>query len=386
MVGDRKYGGMHIMKKRVIVAGHICVDITPVFPEGKGRNRNVSDVMKPGKLLHMDGVQVSTGGVVANTGLAMKFLGADVKLIGKIGEDSFGEIVANTLKKNGAEDDSLVRDPSVSTSYTVVVAIPGIDRIFLHDPGANDQFFSKDISDVQLREADHIHFGYPPLMAKMFEEDGRELIDIYRRAKEFGLSTSLDMAAVDPNAPSGGADWEKILNLVLPYVDFFVPSFEELCFMLDRPKFDALADKANGGDMTEVISFEEDVKPLADKCLKLGAKLVVIKCGIAGLFYKSSKEETMRKIPGIDAVKWAELEGFEKSYVPDVVRSGTGAGDTCIAAFLTALLDGEEPEMVFSLATGTGASCVEGYDSLSGLRTFDELKKKIGNGWEKLSV
>ena len=67
------------MQKKVIVAGHICLDITPAFPEtGK---KLISEVLLPGKLIETRGVSVSTGGAVANTGLAMKFFGADVKLM-----------------------------------------------------------------------------------------------------------------------------------------------------------------------------------------------------------------------------------------------------------------------------------------------------------------
>ena len=69
------------MSKKVIVAGHICIDITPVF-QGKSVS-NVGDILKPGKLIQMGKAEVSTGGAVANTGLGMKILGADVTLMGK---------------------------------------------------------------------------------------------------------------------------------------------------------------------------------------------------------------------------------------------------------------------------------------------------------------
>ena len=43
---------------------------------------------------------------------------------------------------------------------------------------------------------------------------------------------------------------------------------------------------------------------------------------------------------GISAEDWSDREGFEASYQPKRVLSGTGAGDTTIAAFLTAMLEG----------------------------------------------
>jgi len=40
--------------------------------------------------------------------------------------------------------------------------------------------------------------------------------------------------------------------------------------------------------------------------------------------------------------------------------------------------------MCLHLAAATGASCVAAYDALSGLKSFEELKKKIEEGWEKV--
>ena len=60
------------MKEKVIVAGHICLDTTPKFPEVKVRS--VEKLFQPGKLIHMDGVNVNVGGSVVNTGISLKIL------------------------------------------------------------------------------------------------------------------------------------------------------------------------------------------------------------------------------------------------------------------------------------------------------------------------
>ena len=72
--------------KKVIAAGHICLDITPMFPERKADSLN--EVLTPGRLIQMGEADVHTGGSVANTGLAMKVLGADAALMGKIDRKS----------------------------------------------------------------------------------------------------------------------------------------------------------------------------------------------------------------------------------------------------------------------------------------------------------
>lgn len=118
----RKDGGADGMKK-VIVAGHICLDVTPIFPQEEVRC--IDDILKPGRLINMENVLVSTGGSVANTGLALKILGADVSLMGKIGDDDFGKLVLNVLDKYQESEGMLVCEGE-RTSYSVVLAIPGI--------------------------------------------------------------------------------------------------------------------------------------------------------------------------------------------------------------------------------------------------------------------
>lgn len=371
------------MKNKIIAAGHICIDITPMF-KGEKCN-NVTDLLVPGKLINVGAADIHTGGSVANTGLAMKLMGADVSLMGKVGDDEFGRMILNILEKYQAADGMIV-DAASSTSYSAVLAIPGIDRIFLHNPGANDTFTGEDLNFDLIKEAVLFHFGYPPIMAKMYENGGKELADVFKRVKETGCLTSLDLAAVDEKSEAGKADWESIFKETLPYVDFFLPSVEEICYMLDKEKYDELQMRADGRDVTEVLSIEKDVVPLADRILDMGCKLVIIKCGAAGFYYKTKDAEVFEALSahsGLEFAGFGGQAGFEKSYVPDAVISGTGAGDTTIAAFLTAMVKGYPFEKCLQLAAATGASCVAAVDALSGLKPLEELQAKIDAGWAK---
>lgn len=365
--------------KTIISAGHICLDITPVFSE-RQNIKELGDLLIPGKLVEVGAADVHTGGSVANTGLALKLLGNDVRLMGKVGDDAFGAMIRQIFSDHSA--DGLITDPECSTSYSVVLAASGIDRVFLHNPGANNTFSGADIPDEALQDAAMFHFGYPPLMRRMYENDGEELAVLFARVKSHGIATSLDLAAVDPSTPAGSADWKKILAGVLPDVDFFVPSFEELCFMLDRKRYERLA--ALGGDMTENLDVEAEVVPLADELIAMGCKVVLIKCGMTGMYYRTANESTLTKIGrvGLDTAVWADRSGLQPCFKADVVRSGTGAGDTSIAAFLTAVMMGRTPERCAALAAAEGACCVTAYDALSGLRSIEELETRIDHGWE----
>ena len=371
------------MQKKVICAGHVCLDLTPVIPELGAKK--IEDVLQPGKLLNVGKADISLGGSVSNTGIGMKVLGNNVSLMGKIGRDAFGEIIESLYGRYGVAD-GLLRDESVSTSYSVALAIPGIDRIFLHHPGANDTFTADDIPWEQVEDAALFHFGYPPLMKNMYENEGEELVRLLKKAKESGAATSLDLAAVDPDSASGKADWKKILSKVLHFVDFFVPSVEELCFMLDRDRFHEWKKRAEGKDVCEIINLEEDIRPLADKCMEMGCKVLMIKCGAPGMYLRTAGKQKLDEISRrLDLCTdiWEKQDFFETSYIPDRILSGTGAGDTSIAAFLTAVLNGENPKWAMHYAAATGASCITELDAISGLKTLPELKKKIENGWAK---
>lgn len=336
----------------------------------------------------MEGVDIHTGGLVSNTGLAMKLLGADVSLMTKIGKDTFGKILQGIYEEYGVTD-GLIVDEESSTSYSVVLAVPGFDRLFLHDPGANDTFSFEDIPKEKVADADLFHFGYPPLMKKMYEQDGAELVTMMKYLKEHGVATSMDLAAVDADTPAGHVDWRKILTKVLPYVDFFVPSIEELCFMLHREQYEEWVKRAGENDITTVLDLERDIKPLAKECMNMGVKVLLLKCGEPGFYFKTQSESSLKKIGSrieLSIADWANREGFEKSYVPKEVLSGTGAGDTTIAAFLTAMLKGYPFELCIHLASAIGASCVEAYDAISGLKSFAVLEEKIKAGWKKQEV
>ncbi len=366
--------------KKVIAAGHICLDITPVLPPRRAC-ASAEEILIPGKLVQTEGVRVHTGGSVANTGLALKLMGNDVSLMGKVGSDAFGALVKRILAGYGAG--GLITDPDSATSYSVVLALPGIDRIFLHDPGANDTFAAGDIPEAALREAALFHFGYPTLMKRMYRNGGEELEGLFRRVREAGAASSLDLSAVDPESEAGRADWAAILARVLPLTDFFLPSFEELCFMLDRPRYQARLKQ--GGDMTAQRGIPEDADRLARRCLDLGCGAVVVKCGLSGMVCRTAGRERISRIsPALemDVLSWADRACVQPCFRADTVLSGTGAGDVSIAAWLTALLRGMDPQKCTRLAAAEGAASVAALDALSGILPPEALEKRIEAGWE----
>ena len=367
--------------KKIVVAGHVSLDLTPKFNMKTGVS-SIGDVIKPGKLVNVGKVAIAPGGCVTNTGLALKKFGADVRLIAKVGKDEFADILYEKYREQGAEPNFIVSEDD-ATSYTIVIAPKGCDRAFLHDSAANDSFKEEDIDYEVVKEADYFHFGYPTLMKEFYRSDKDELQNMYRKVKKLNLITSLDVTAVDPESETADIDWNKRLSEVLPFVDFFMPSIEELCFMLDREKYDEMQ-KRGSDDVCLYLSLSEDVIPMAEKVLNLGCKGVLIKCGAAGLFLMTADSSRMKELSEkISVEKWADKKIFQNSYVPDRILSGTGAGDTSIAAFIYGMCNEMSPEDTLKIAAGTGASCITEYDTLSGLLSIEALKNKIQNGWKE---
>ncbi|GAH86165.1 unnamed protein product, partial [marine sediment metagenome] len=199
------------------------------------------------------------------------------------------------------------------TSYTIVLSPPGMDRMFLHNPGANDTFTSRDINFDLVSRAKLFHLGYPPLMRKLYENEGREMAEIFRKAKDSGVTTSLDFTLPDPESPSGKVNWPKILEKTLPYVDIFLPSAEEILFMLRKDKFFQLEKK---GDILAQLKGE-DLSSLSGEMLNYGVKIAAIKCGYRGFYVKTASEDKLSQIgfagPG-DRGNWSGRELWEPTY------------------------------------------------------------------------
>ncbi len=362
----------------IIVAGHLCLDIIPNLEHVP--LARAEQFFVPGKLLDTGAVKLSTGGAVSNTGLGLRRLGARVALMGKIGDDYFGRVVRMIVEQHGVQE-GLLTNPGSATSYSIVLEPAGFDRMFLHCPGANDTLCADDIDYALVGRATLFHFGYPPLMHSMFAHDGRELVELFRRVKALGVTTSLDMALPDPASLAGKADWRKILTAVMPYVDIFTPSAEELLYMLRREQFDVV--RARGASITETLTGD-DLHTLGDEVLALGAKIALIKNGHRGAYVRSAATETIATLGTAcpaSAARWCARELWHPVFTIACVPQTTGSGDATIAGFLYALVQGEPLERALQLAVANGTCSVTTPDALSGIMPWDALQAKLAAGW-----
>jgi sugar/nucleoside kinase (ribokinase family) len=367
----------------VIVAGHLCLDLNPAF--STGGSQSLRDILIPGKLINVGQAALSTGGAVSNTGLSLRMLGIRTSLMGKIGSDLLGDTVRKILTQYDAAD-GLIVDPGSATSYSIVLAPPGIDRIFLHHPGSNDTFCASDLNQDLLASCRLFHFGYPPLMQRMYQDGGDELARVFRLARAGGATTSLDLALPDPASAAGQADWPLILGKVLPLTDIFVPSLEELLFMLDRAYFDQLKELAGDQDICDHYDYGR-LPGLADRLLAMGISILAIKLGRRGFYVRTGSRDALDAMGPAGPAhpeKWADREIWSETFdVPrEKIASTSGAGDASIAGFLAGLISGASLESACELACAVAGLKIQVKTSVGGILPLDEVLARIP-GWAK---
>ncbi|RQW03972.1 carbohydrate kinase family protein, partial [candidate division KSB1 bacterium] len=369
------------MEKRydVTVAGHICLDMIPQFPDSG--IKQIAELFKPGKLIQVNAAKISSGGPVSNTGIALKKLGLNVAFMARVGKDEFGELVIQLLKQQGQTEGVSVSDRD-KTSYTIAIAPPGIDRIFIHHPGANDHFSSEDLNRKIISQSKLFHFGYPPLMASCYQNSGAELTKIFRIAKLSGATTSLDMALPDPDSPSGQAPWQVILENVLPFVDIFMPSIEEVFFMLDPKKYFQVKNRAGSRDVVDFID-PADYTRLAEQCLRLGSKIVVIKTAHRGVYALTDDLATRADLGAAsphNLDNWSKRELWCPAFRIEKIASATGSGDSAIAGFLAAFIQGYPIEQSLKYSNCVGFQNLHELDAVSGIKSWEQTSTMLESG------
>ena len=362
-----------------VVAGHISLDL---FPGLQG-----PVTLEPGRLVVVGPAVISTGGAVANTGVALHRLGVRVRLVAKVGADLFGRAVLDSLADLDRElAADMIVSPVDATSYTIVFNPPGVDRSFLHCPGANQTFSADDVRYDLLAGVRVFHFGYPPLMREMYADGGAQLRRLFERVHAAGPATSLDLCEPDPESEAGRVAWEQVLSRVLPFVDVFAPSIDELLFMFDRPAHAQLQQEA---DLSAVVDRTR-LAELGDILLGMGVAVVAIKLGDQGLYLRTA-QETARigafcdRI-GLAAEAWRDREVLSPCFAARKVAGTTGSGDCTIAGLLAALLRGEDPAEAATSATAVGACSVEALDPTSAIPPWPRVAARLASGWPRLRV
>lgn len=237
------------------------------------------------------------GGAPANVAVAASKLGAKTAFIGKVGNDSFGRFLCDTLQKYNVSTDGVITDKSANTTLAVVSVNENGERSFaFYRKNSADTLLSEnEIIDLQLRNTHILHFGSVSLTA---EPSRTATISAVKRAKSFGAVISYD-----PN-----------------YRESLWSSLDEAVEQMKKP-LDLVDILKVSDEELPLISGKTDVEDGAKYlCDKYNIKLVLVTLGAKGAYYR------FKDCAGI-------VDG-----VSVTVADTNGAGDTFFGAFLSRMV------------------------------------------------
>jgi len=280
----------------VIVVGELNVDLIlnniDSFPE-MGKEKLAAN---------MDMILGSSSAIFASN---LSSLGAKVAFIGKIGEDSFGNLVLDSLQRKGVNTKMIISDPDLATGATIILNY-GEDRAMVTHPGAMNHLTIDDIDEELLKKARHLHFS------SVFLQPGikKDLAQLFAKAKDLGLTTSLD-AQWDP-----AEKWDLDLKNIVPNVNVFLPNQKEAMY----------------------LTSSKDINTALQTLDALGADIVAVKMDNRGSLVRKSAKNT-------------ELPAFLNKDVVDSI----GAGDSYNAGFIFKYIQGKDLAECQRFANLTGA-------------------------------
>jgi sugar/nucleoside kinase (ribokinase family) len=169
---------------------------------------------------------------------------------------------------------------------------------------------------------------------------------------------------------------------VLPLVDIFLPSIEEILLMLEPDLFHELTGASDEQGLTSILS-RDYFSQIAEQLLQMGASIVGLKAGNRGLYLRTG--DLRNGLIAIDREAWSRRELWAPCFKVDVVCT-SGAGDATVAGFLAGLVHGLTPAQVLTAAVATGACKVKSIDTVGDIVSWRELQEQIAAGWDRVPL
>ena len=301
--------------KNICVIGSLNMDLVV----------NVDTMPKPGQTIIGSNFKEVPGGKGANQAVAMARLNGNVSMIGKVGEDGFGQTLINSLK-NDKVDTTYIQTSKGATGVALITVDKNAQNSIVVSPGANFEVKEDDIDNniEAIKNSD--------IVVLQLETPLYTIKYALNKAKELNKYTILNPA------PAVKLDDEIIKN-----VDLLTPNETEL----------------------EIISgvsieTEEDIQKAAQIMIEKGVKELIVTLGSKGSLY-INKEKSM----------------FKKAYKVEAVDT-TAAGDSYTGALAVALSQDKNIEDAMDFASKVGALSVLKEGAQSSLPTLEDVKNFRG--------
>ena len=290
------------MLKRVAVVGSLNCDFVMRVPRRPQKGETVLGTS----------FDIFVGGKGNNQALACARAGAQVAMIGRIGADHFGSMIAAKLAESGVDCEFLFRDPMVSTGVADILIDADGDNSICVAPQANARLSRRDIEAAApvLERA-----GVVLVQLEIPYETAAAAVQL---AKASGATVVLNPA---PAPPDG-----KLPAELLSHVDILVPNRTEVELLTGKP----------AGDLAGAIDAARLLQ-------RLGPKQVILTMGERGAL----RVDEM----GIATVTPA----FEVT-----IQDTTAAGDAFCGALVAALASGKPlPDAVVWGSAGGALACTK---------------------------
>lgn len=303
--------------KKVLCIGSVTTDVI-VNP--------ADSVPQAGTLRAVESVTTHVGGCASNAAIDLAKLGVPVALCCKVGSDNFGTFVKETAAAEGVDICGVVTDPKVSTTVSIVCVSSGGERSFLYCPGSTSAFVKEDISQKVWGNCDIIFVAGAMLLTAF---DGKNCAEFFREVRSAGKFTVMDTAWDFED------HWLPKIKEVIPFLDLFMPSYDEAV----------------------KLSGKKELAEIADFFFDLGARSVIIKTGAEGAYICENRENRYH-LPTYRNIK---------------PKDTTGAGDSFCAGFLAGLAQGWSYQESGKFANAVGTHCIMEIGASTGIRPIAEI-------------
>ena len=170
--------------------------------------------------------EANPGGAPCNVLAMLSKLGHKTAFIGKVGKDSFGKQLKDTLEEVGIDATYLTMDDEVHTTLALVHTLADGDRdfSFYRNPGADMMLTEEDIPEEVIQNSKIFHFGTLSMTHEGVRNATKKALDI---AKKSGCIISFDPNLRPPLWDSLDAAKEQVLY-GLQYCDILKISDNEI--------------------------------------------------------------------------------------------------------------------------------------------------------------
>ena len=180
--------------------------------------------------------EANPGGAPANVLAMLRKLGKSCAFIGKVGRDSFGDMLERTVREAGIDTRALYRDAEIPTTLALVHTFPNGDRdfSFYRKPGADIRLSAEELDEGLLGDCRIFHFGTLSLTDEPCRAATVRALEL---AREAGALISFDPNLREP-LWSSLDEAKKQIAWGLARCDILKISDNELLFMTGESDFD----------------------------------------------------------------------------------------------------------------------------------------------------